>query len=56
MKEKAKRDSLLNSIDAEVHIVSSEESTDTGDEEAQKQNKISNLKMVAIVEEETIRY
>ena len=55
-KEKAKRDALLSSIDDEVHIVSSEESTSTGDEEEQKKNKLSNLKMVATVEEETIRY
>ena len=55
-KDKAKRDSLLTSIDNEVHIVSSEDSTSEGDEGEQKKNKLSNLKMVATVEEETIRY
>ena len=39
-----------------TYIVSSEDSTDTGDEEAQKRNKLSNLKMVSTVEEESIRY
>ena len=55
-KDKAKRDSLLDAIKDELYIVSSEDSTETGDEEAQKRNKLSNLKKVSTVEEESIRY
>ena len=36
--------------------MSSEDSTSEGDDVEQKKNKLSNLKMVATVEEETIRY
>ena len=37
-------------------IVSSDDSTDTGDEESMRMNKLSALKMISTVEEESLRY
>ena len=48
------REALLDAI--EVHVLSSDPSSSEGDEAEQRSNKLSNLKAIATVEEETLRY
>ena len=48
------REALLEAIT--VHVVSSDPSSSEGDEAEQLSNKLSNLKAIATVEEETLRY
>ena len=55
-KDKAWRDALQAALEEDILILTSEDSTDSGTEETQKKNKLSNLKMVNTVEEEWLRY
>ena len=48
------REALLDAI--EVHVLSTDPSSSEGDEAEQLRNKLSNLKVIATVEEETLKY
>ena len=55
-KDRARQNALQATLEEDILILTSEDSTDSGAEETQKKLKLSNLKMVSKVEEEYLKY